>query len=161
MDPTFANDHAFFFCTDERLDNDGSRAPQHPKQSVAPIGDTRHPQHIGKQRIGLTHQLTVLFPILSVGVMRKMHHLIVIAWKNHHKADETAKHLIRFAVRKYRGMAQLMLRGVKKIDQNAQNKTRHPHPARAKSKAVQIPGDQDRPNMASHLTGAPQVRAHI
>ena len=96
------------------------------------------PQEICHKRIGRAHQFAVFLPILRVGMMCEMHDLIVISWKDHHKANQPAKEHIYPAGRKNGRMAQLMLGGIEEIEQNTQDKACQPDPCSAQSQAVQV-----------------------
>ena len=89
--------------------------------------------------------------------MCEMHDLIVISWKDHHKANQPAKEHIYPAGRKNGRMAQLMLGGIEEIEQNTQDKACQPDPCSAQSQAVQVTRADDCPQMAGHLRSPPKV----
>jgi len=134
MNPALKNDLGLFFGADKRLNNHPPRAADHTKDAIAPIRNAGQPQEIGHKRIGRAHQFAVFLPILRVGMMCEMHDLIVISWKDHHKANQPAKEHIYPAGRKNGRMAQLMLGGIEEIEQNTQDKACQPDPCVPKAK---------------------------
>ena len=96
-----------------------------------------------------------------MGMMCEMHDLIVISWKDHHKANQPAKEHIYPPGGKNGGMAQLMLRSIEKIEQNTQDTSGQPDPGRSHSQTVQVTGQDNCAQMTGHLHGPPKVRACI
>ncbi len=152
-------DHArLFFLADERLDNHATGATDHAEDTVAPIGDPRQPQKVGPDRVRLAHQLAVTVPVLGVLVMGEMHDLVIVAREDLDEADDAAEDFIQLAGLEDGRVGQLMLRGIEKVQQDAQGRPGDPDPTGAHGLPMQQPHQQDGPLMAAHLHCALHIR---
>ena len=95
MPSRLSNNFTLMRCPDIGFDNNAARPPNDADETITPISNATHPQKITAECIGRTGQFAIAFPILCPAMVGKMHDLIIVAGKQHDKANYPTKKLIQ------------------------------------------------------------------
>ena len=123
-----------------------------------PIGRAEDPEQVGGEGVGRPFQLAVLFPVLGIAVMGEMLDLVEIPRIQKDEAEQPTESLVEPTGPEHGRMAQFVLSGIKKVDQNAvHDENRDGEPPGAPACPKERAAHGNRAEMACCLDKAMQV----